>query len=285
MDVVRSLRECAPSGLKINVLEAGGRRWDVRGNFERAIAVTTGTVVVLADQDDRWSPSRIEQAYRDLTAVPGRLLVAHNSKLIDATGAPTGLTLFESMGVAASELRKLNSVYVADALVRRNVLAGMGFMFHRSLASNALPIPAAWTHDYWLAFLAAAQGGLMVSDDSSLLEYRQHAGNVLGAGSQRLLSRAARLFNNSDDPTRRLVMFETLADRVANIKGVSARTQNAILGKANFERKRAAIPQRRSRRVAPVAKLAMEGGYRDYASNGGWNALRDLVADLSSESK
>ena len=63
----------------------------------------------------------------------------------------------------------------------RNSVTGCATAFNRALMKIATPVPeAALMHDWWLGLIASAFGQVL-TEETCLVDYRQHAGNTLGA--------------------------------------------------------------------------------------------------------
>lgn len=160
---------------RLAVLEHGG----VVRTFERGLALAPEDVdaILLADQDDVWSP---EHATRILALLDeGHLLVHVDARLISADGREIAPSLF------AYEERDLDRMTPSDLIVR-NVVTGCTAGFRPSLLRSALPFPPAFgarpflLHDLWLALCAASLGTIGV-DRVPSVAYRQHGANLLGA--------------------------------------------------------------------------------------------------------
>jgi hypothetical protein len=62
-----------------------------------------------------------------------------------------------------------------------NTVTGCTALINRALLHKALPVPAdAVMHDWWLSLVASCFGQLLFVD-KSLVQYRQHDRNTLGA--------------------------------------------------------------------------------------------------------
>ena len=59
-------------------------------------------------------------------------------------------------------------------------MTGATAAIRRRLAAVAVPFPAEWVHDEWLAMVAASIGRIVPLDEQ-LIDYRQHGGNEIGA--------------------------------------------------------------------------------------------------------
>jgi hypothetical protein len=55
-------------------------------------------------------------------------------------------------------------------------------LFKKSLLQGALPFPAIIPHDWWIAYIATCRGGINFCNQV-LVDYRQHANNLIGAAT------------------------------------------------------------------------------------------------------
>src|SRR5690606_21930977 len=93
-------------------------------NFEQAVLATSGDIVILSDQDDRWHTDRVARAVAEFEAHPGLLLVHSDADLIDADGRPLGLTMFDSLEASSKELANIAAGRAFEVLIRRNLALG-----------------------------------------------------------------------------------------------------------------------------------------------------------------
>ena len=165
---------------KIRILPPTDGRLGFAANFERVLGAASSDLIFLADQDDVWRPRRAATALREFERDPSALLVSHDARLVNDQGADLGRTIHSSMGVTAHELSTVNGPDAVVTLCRRNFLAGMTFALDTRLREIALPLPAGWTHDYWLAFVAASLGRLRVIGEPDYLDIVSTARMQLG---------------------------------------------------------------------------------------------------------
>ena len=168
------------------LIEDGRGRLGIIGNFSAALSATRAPVVFLCDQDDVWDPDKIERTLAAMAQAQARhgpqapLLVHGDARMVAADGRPLHPSFAASMGLDLAhggELRRL---------LLRNAVTGCTVAVNRELLSLALPVPAAAImHDWWLGLVAAGCGHV-VAMPGACLDYRQHAGNALGAASGRL---------------------------------------------------------------------------------------------------
>jgi glycosyltransferase involved in cell wall biosynthesis len=247
----------------------------VTRNFEQAIAATTGELIALCDQDDRWRPDRVEVAVAQFQSRPRLLLLFANARLVDANGDPLGDSLFEALAVTRRERDEVRSGEALAALLGRNLVTGATTVFRRALFDTARPFPDEWVHDEWLAAIAAATGEIDYVDDE-LVDYRQHGSNEIGAQRPGLLARLAKLREPRESRNRRLVARAAVLERRLVDLGVVAGNLERSRAKTAHEQARLNLPANHLLRLAPVLREAARGGYSRYG-RGNQDVLRDLV--------
>jgi glycosyltransferase involved in cell wall biosynthesis len=135
-------------------------------NFAGALRFARGEFIAPCDQDDIWLPGKIDSLLR---AIGDRPMAYCDSTLVDEAAAPLGHRL--------SEVVPMRDLDDPLPLAFGNCVSGHAMVFRRSLLGRALPLPAGFFHDWWLATVAAASGGIRFHRDSLVL-YRQHGSNV-----------------------------------------------------------------------------------------------------------
>lgn len=150
-------------------LHANGRNEGVFRSFERALRMTSGDVVFLADQDDVWLPgkrSRLSEALESDAAVT---VAISDAQVIDADGHVVAPSFMALRGGFRAGL--------ASTLVKNRYL-GCAMAFKRRLLDVALPIPPdVPMHDMWLGAVSGLVGRT-VYVDRALMQYRRHSANV-----------------------------------------------------------------------------------------------------------
>ncbi len=176
-EVVISIDDITESGKTLlrSIQEGDDRIRIIRGpgkgvvrNFDRAIKACRGDIIFLSDQDDIWTPNKVErvvEAFDD----PETSAVLHNASMIDGQGnllhEPT---LFEFRGTKTGLLKNLI----------RNCYVGCCMAFRKNLVSLICPIPKEmYMHDYWIG-MAAEKTGKVVMIEEPLIYYRRHGFNV-----------------------------------------------------------------------------------------------------------
>jgi glycosyltransferase involved in cell wall biosynthesis len=258
-------------------VEAGAVRTGARGAFSRGIALATGDVIVLSDQDDVWLPHRLEDVGRVFEADPTIGLAFADALLVDGAGAELGETLWRSVGL--DDRRR--AAYAADpfaALVHRNDVTGATAAFRSALRDLVLPIPPAWVHDGWIAILAAAVARVALLERPAI-RYRQHGGNLIGARVTSFgedVGRARGLAADAYD--EEAARYEAVAARLAarGVAGPDDPRAALLAAKAFHFRRRADVRRHQAPRLSTVVEELVNRRYGRFSL--GWKSVaRDLV--------
>jgi glycosyltransferase involved in cell wall biosynthesis len=249
-------------------------RHGVTGNFDAALAATTGDLVLLSDQDDVWYRHRVAQAQRAFEADPELMLLFADARLVDASGHPLGTTQMDSLGMRDDERAAIRSGRAFEVFASRNLPLGATVCLRRAVLDAATPIPSSWLHDEWIALIAAAKGRV-VYVDAPIIDYRQHGGNVLGAAPRSVRDKVGAIFSPKRDVRRALVARETSLGERLRAMDAPSRYQSVCAEKLVHARVRGGLPSTRARRVVPILREAASGRY-GRCSNG-WRAM---VVDL-----
>jgi len=280
--VVEAFAAGAP--FPVRLAASSRRRGPVRA-FEAALAATRGTLVALADQDDRWHPDKLLVLEAALAA-PDTTLAFCDADTIDEDGADRGRRLWAELGFRRREQDDLVSAPPGPVL-RHAVASGCTALVRRRVVDLALPFPAAldlvatpMLHDRWLATLAACTGRV-APVPVPLVDYRCHPGQAVGARwvtrrgevGRQARRRVADVAARAEARVRQL---DALADRLVDRDVALTPAVVAQLDAARHHHRVRAGLGRRSARVGPVLAELASGGYRRFGE-GPASALLDLV--------
>lgn len=152
-------------------------------NFEKAIGLCRGDVIVLSDQDDVWHSDKLESIERIFQAKPQLSLVFSNAEVVDDTLRFLDHTLFDWVHFDDQKQRLVKSGRALDLQLRENLVLGATVAFRANLKELVLPISGTGplVHDGWIVLLIAAVGEIDFIN-RPLLKYRQHSAQQCRAG-------------------------------------------------------------------------------------------------------
>lgn len=184
-------------------------------NFEKAVSFCTGDYIALADQDDIWLEHKLSTLL-ELIQKSGAGLVYSNAHLIDEQGNRFD-TLQNVMPVNYIRGKACYGSFYLD-----NCVTGCTAMFDRKLLANAMPFPD-WIeyHDQWLAYVATRFETGIDFTEEPLIEYRQHADNVVGVRGKQQNVR---------------FYFQKHLNRIKKIKKKNEKTKRLLSGYEAYEK-------------------------------------------------
>jgi hypothetical protein len=137
------------------------------------------------DQDDVWFPNKIDLMMNEVRRLEGQfgettpILVHTDLVVVDKKLNQISPSLLDHLYLNASRRRRL------DYLLFDNIVTGCALIGNRALLDLTRPIPAGIPyHDWWVALVAASCGVVSTVAEPTVL-YRQHDGNLVGAGRRR----------------------------------------------------------------------------------------------------
>jgi glycosyltransferase involved in cell wall biosynthesis len=177
LDILQEYAKRSP--FKVKVHRNTGKHGAV-SNFSYAITLCEGDYIALCDQDDVWASHKLHTLLASMQAIEARL------------GQSIPILVHSDLAVVDRDLRPIHPSFWAYSgidpdrqslaqLLAKNTVTGCTFMANRALVERALPIPdGAAMHDHWLALVAAAFGHIEAVPET-LVAYRQHGCNTVGA--------------------------------------------------------------------------------------------------------
>lgn len=270
--------ESRASSAGVNVrLRRNPRNLGYVENFSVGLREACGELLFLCDQDDVWHVGKLSRMAAAFAGDSSLLLLHSNAQLVDDAGQSLQCTLFDALQLTAAERGAIHDGRAFDVVLRRSFVTGATAALRRELVATALPIAPGWVHDEWLAAVAAVTGRVDFIDET-LIDYRQHAANQIGARKRTwatkwhdlLLPRASLLARE----VSRLQHLETfLHHDTAADEQLSARVGDK---RAHFERRLAMGQLARWRRLPAIAHERRLGCYQRYGT-GVRSVLRDLL--------
>jgi glycosyltransferase involved in cell wall biosynthesis len=168
------------AGAPIRLVESDARV-GIHANFARGLREALAgsrsdkDLFAFCDQDDVWHSQKLERQVASF-ADPQVSLCHSNARIVSPQGEVLATSLFER------EARSRRASF-ADLMILNSV-SGMTAIFRRDVAMAAAPFPLSrnryFLHDHWTALVASLLGGVHFIDEP-LVNYTQHAANVMGA--------------------------------------------------------------------------------------------------------
>lgn len=246
-------------------------------NFEAALRGASGELLFLCDQDDVWHADKLATLAAEFERRPALQLMCSDAVRVDAEAAPLRHSLFEVLRVSGAERTAIHAGRGFDVLLRRSLATGATIALRRGLLDAALPFPAGWVHDEWLAIIAAAVGGFDCSE-RALIDYRQHDANQIGMHERGLAAKWNDLVQPRAARIAQLMRRDTALER--RLRDLSERVPDAaraaLADKLRHLAARHGIAGLPWSRLPVVLRELAGGRYQRYAA--GWrSALRDLL--------
>ena len=161
LEIIGSLASTHP-----NLRVVDGPHRGLIANFSSVLSLAAGDVVFLSDQDDVWHLNKVDRVMNGF-ANGDYGVVVHNARIVDASGTPTGQTLFEFRGSCPGVLKN----------VIKNSYVGCCMALRRDLLPAALPIPEdIEMHDWWIGLVCELVSHACFIDDV-VMDYRRHESN------------------------------------------------------------------------------------------------------------
>jgi glycosyltransferase involved in cell wall biosynthesis len=156
-------------------------------NFEKAIGLCTGDLIMFSDQDDIWTESKIENTLSFFERNPNCGATFSNGLLIDDRSRVLPETLLDHC-FFTSDIRKQ---YTKDdllywSILLGNIMTGATMVVRRTVLPTILPLNLnlgrqLW-YDGWVGFCLMCSGQVGYIDQS-LIKYRIHPGQQVGVSS------------------------------------------------------------------------------------------------------
>lgn len=196
------LHDYARRDPRVQVLTATANRGVTR-NFEFALEHCRGHYIAPSDQDDIWLPEKLSTL---LDNMADAALSYCDSELIDEQG--------RLLGKRVSDQSHMLSTTDPAIFAFGNSISGHALLFRSSLLPKVLPVPEGFFHDWWIAAVAAANGGVVYCP-RVLVHYRQHGNSITDMLRARRMPSAQRTQGFRAKPIRDIGL------RIAALAGLS----------------------------------------------------------------
>ncbi len=147
-------------------------------NFYKAISLTKGDYIFLADQDDIWHREKLEKSLAIMERT-GAAAICTRSRLIDRDGQEMDGNAFIVSVLLARLKEELGPVRFFD-LVIENVAQGCTYCFTKEVKAYYLALNSQQLiHDHQIMFIASLVGKVYACAEP-MIDYRIHGSNSAG---------------------------------------------------------------------------------------------------------
>ncbi len=178
VSILNSYKEKHPDIFKIHLNEKNLR--SVK-NFEKAISLCENEIIFLCDQDDVWTPEKVEVYHNYFQNHPEIKVVASNGFGIDENGKLLDvITIWDVIGFLRAKKMELNFYDILN--FSGNFATGATMAIKKEFLPKTLPFPIAkgFHHDEWLALVAAKEQKFDFIHDKTFY-YRKHDNQQVGS--------------------------------------------------------------------------------------------------------
>ncbi len=252
-------------------------------NFAQCIALCSGDVIVLSDQDDIWNAERIEQTRQIFSERSEIAFSFSDAGLIDGSGRQTGRTIYSSLPIHGRDRRRVKrGDDLLRVLMRWGVLYGATMAFRASQRSLILPIPAGWSHDEWIGLVLSSVAP-SYRMDQPVMSYRQHDAQEVGTGEWTAATHLQWAQSRGTDLYRREIRkYEAAIEAVQQRDELSKKLLSHLVRKLKYLQRRVRVQRGRLRDLPLFIFMLLRGEYARYGS-GVRSSLKDLSMLLLGE--
>ncbi len=275
-EIVRRFAKTAPFAVRIHVNEqnVGSSSKGITKNFETAVALCQGELIVPCDQDDIWVAEKLARMAGALEQTPGLDGVFSDAQLVTEKGVRKGVRLSQTTGLNGAEQARIARGEALPLVLSMTKVYGSSLMFHSRL-KQYLPVPPHWWFDAWMGTMAAVHGGLRFMPEELYL-YRIHPNQSVSASVQTAAKRMQRWRSSAAEYWKASEpQLQDLYDRLTTERNPGLQTHLTYLrGRMDLLQFRANLPAKRLQRLSRI--LPRSGQYHRY-----FNGWRSLVKDLT----
>jgi glycosyltransferase involved in cell wall biosynthesis len=284
LSVVRHFARSVPFDVRIynNQTRLGYRR-----NFEKAVSLCKGDIILFSDQDDVWYSTKLKKVEETFSKVPHAGALFSNADLVDENLRLLGQTVWQKHRFS----NKLQDMVIRgrgpDVVVKASSWAwlGMTIAFRSEFRKWLLPFGCyKMGHDSWTMTLLA-----FISDITLIREplgqYRQHSDNFSGGVQvdplgDRLISTVLNKPRGARQKRylTRMQVYKAVRNRLMKVDRVHDMERKILMleKKIGHLNTRANMPLSRIERVPYILRECFNSGYHHY-SEGFLDVLRDLL--------
>ncbi len=239
----------------------------VARNFEQAMTLADGDLIVTADQDDVWYPRKLTRIEETFRSEPDTGLVFSDADLIDAEGKPLGSRLWQSIRFNEANRRRMTDDDPFLILLKRPVITGATMAFRSHYRSLVLPIASGWLHDEWIGLMISSVAKIRPIAEP-LMQYRRHSNNQVGVIGLNALDRARTTLGRPRQALLdRALNFERLREVLRERVAGRPDLVSALEEKLVHDRARGSLPGSRLQRIPGIFRELASFRYAKFSGH------------------
>lgn len=246
-------------------------------NFEKAINLCKGDIIVLSDQDDIWLPHKIEKLKNIFISNHDVAFVFSDAIVVDEKLFPLGYTMWKSILFTTYQRRLFRNGYQVEVLLKHNVVTGATLAFRAKILNWILPISDKWVHDAWIVLLLSALGIKGDFVEEPLIKYRQHHQQSIGGRKLNLREQFQQACNTGSESYNVIAnRFECINKRLISINKLTKRTEKLFEAKIEHLKVRQRVYRYKKWKCYHLICREFLNGHYHRFSNGWKSVIKDL---------
>lgn len=265
----------------------------ITANYLNAVRMASGDLVIVADQDDVWLASRIEEIERVFQDKPGVTIVSCDSEIVDESLRSLGTTVRGGTKKSRKLSIKVNSKNYFLEFLKGVPLLAHTLSFRSDIISDLLDkpqLPQDWWFEEWASCIGVCKGRLFLIHKVLTL-YRRHPGQQTSSIDQSKPFQLSKQKEASISASKYEYRIATMSYCLSLIQRLHSESlerspelsskAESLCGYINFLRSRdALITDPLFFRLGRVLILLVQGKYHKY-SKGYASACLDALTHLS----
>lgn len=251
-------------------------------NFAQAIRLCSGDIIFLADQDDVWSPGKL-QIMADVFARDQDVgMVFSDAVVTNEQLQPYALSLWQCVQFNEKIQELVLQGRLWSKLFAKGYVTGATMAFRSQWRSLLEPFPTTWVHDEWITFIMDLVSTVKFVPDK-LIQYRVHEKQQLGVRTRKVSAFVNwRLYMFPDGHRRqckhRIERIQLILERVNTMQNRLRDTTiyNELVEQLAHWRARYNLPKNPLKRWQTIRKEIYLGRYNKYSGSNRM-AFKDLV--------
>lgn len=249
-------------------------------NFEKAIFLCEGDIILLSDQDDLWMPGRVERSVKTLAIDDRCGFCFSDAQCIDEKSSIVNDSLWDRFDFDSNRQSNFNNKEnQIIELLKANFITGATLAFKSNLRDFFLPMPRrpGLHHDYWIALSLTSTDNFGIASSEPFIQYRIHNKQQVGAPPERLsldnrINSRCKNLNNSLNAE--ISLIDELFRHTALKKNI---TQKIVKHRLRLKHRLSLVRNRNVfKRTVGVLIYLFRGGY-SYVKYPPLSALKDIL--------